>query len=181
MAVAPKPPEPIAPLPYDQCAQPELTQALLPWGDSNSYALAPAGDFTAATGWELAQNATMTLTTQQDGTVGGTLDLPGKGQATSPPMCITQDYPHARLWVRTVSGKPENANFYVVFLQSNGTWGKPVRTSQFKGDKNWTLSNDLFINPAATSSWQQVRFIVQAGDHAGIQVDNLWVDPRASR
>ena len=181
-ATAQTPPD-VPPIDESTCAHPELTQALLPFGDANLYTLAPGGAFANATGWQLANGATITTTVQPDGTTGGVLNLPGKGQATSPVMCITADYPTARLFVRNLEGG-DNVSFNIQYYR-NGAWTKPKDNGGFDGDKkNWTLSPDMPVTPDVNNlGWQQVRFtLLGGGDNRKLQqVDNFWVDPRASR
>jgi hypothetical protein len=185
-AVTAQTPPPVAPLDEATCAHPELSQPLLGFGDSNLYSLAPDGAFdNGGAGWQLANGATINQTVQPDGSFGGVLDLPGKSQATSPPMCITVDYPTARLWSRNITGT-DGVSFNVQYWDKDkGEWTKPKDNGGMKGEKqNWTLSNDMPIKPDPKNlGWQQVRFTLIAGGDPKkrFQVDNFWVDPRASR
>ena len=177
-ATAPTPPS-VAPL--TSCTAPTLSQPFLSFGDPNLYYLAPNGDFTSQGDWYLAGGATIASTTQADGAGGGVLDLPSKATATSPPMCITSDYPTARLWARNIAGS--EGVFFNVQYWTGTAWTKPKDTGQFHGDKNkWKLSNPMNIQPMSGTAWQQVRFTFLAGGtKSRFQVDNFWVDPRASR
>lgn len=105
------------------------------------------------------------------------LDLPSGAQATSPPLCITSDYPRSRLFVRNVSGG-EGVSFYV-YLR-NGEWTAPKNTGRFHGDKSdWTLSGGMNIQPSNKPGWQQARFtFVARGTKSHFQVDDFWVDPK---
>ena len=179
-------PPPVPPLDEATCAHQPLMPALAPFGDVNLYTLAPGGAFADATGWQLAGGATITSTTQPDGTVGGVLELPGKSQATSPPMCITVDYPMGRVWVRNASDD-EDLRFSVQYWDKEKLeWTKPKENGKFKADKEggWNLSKELDIKPDKDDpGWQQVRFTLHVnGDPRKhlVQVDNLWIDPRAS-
>jgi hypothetical protein len=165
--------------PRDTCAASPLSQSLAAFGDLRYYTLAPGGDFALGSDWQLSGGATVGETRQADGTSGGVLDLPSKAQATSPVMCITSDYPIARLRVRNIRGS-EGVFFYVSYLQ-NGQWTAPKNTGQFHGDHaDWTLSNPMNVQPSNTAGWQQVRFtFVAGGNTSRFQVDDFWVDPRA--
>ena len=171
-------PDPVAPL--ASCEAPATSQPFLAWKDSNLYALAPGGSFDALDGggWAFGGGARIVSTTQQDGTTGGVLDLPSKSQATSPPVCITSDFPTARLWVRNVVGS-EGVYFNVQYLR-NGVWSSPKDNGQFHGEKsNWTLSGAMNISPDSTPGWQQVRFTFLAGGTTSrFQENDFWVDPR---
>lgn len=172
-------PAPVAPL--KKCTEPTATQHFLDFGDDNFYALAPGGSFDRGNGWALANGATVASTTEFDGSKGNVLDLPSGSQATSPPMCITSDYPTARLYVRNIKGS-EGVFFNVQYLV-NGVWSDLKDTGQFHGDgTSWTLSNPMNIQPSSAAGWQQVRFTFFAGGSTSrFQVDEFWVDPRASR
>jgi hypothetical protein len=165
-------PAPVAPL--SSCSHGQFSQPLLPFKDKNFYTLAPGGNFEGPTSWELRRGASI----QSVAWRGGVLDLPSGAQATSPPLCITSDYPKARSFVRNVTGA-EGVSFYVSYLR-NGRWTAPSSTGQLKGDKSgWTLSNGMNIKPANTSGWQQARFtFVAGGTKSRFQVDDFWVDPK---
>jgi hypothetical protein len=175
-AVAATPP-PVAPL--DACTQQALSQPLLQFKDSNYYALAPDGAFGAgATGWQLAGGASVQQTTQPDGAAGAVLNLPPGAQATSPPVCITADYPQSRLFVRSLAGT-QGVYFDVQYLR-NGAWSAPKENSQYRGaNASWVLSPPLLIQPDKAIGWQQVRFtLVSSATKGSVQVDDFWVDPR---
>ena len=178
-ATAPAPPS-VAPL--SSCLAPSLSQPFLAFGDSNLYTLAPGGAFdNASNGWYFAGGASIQSTTQHGGSVGGVLDLPSKSQASSPPICITSDYPTARLWTRNVAG---SEGVYLNVQYWNGSsWTNPKDTGGFHGSgSSWTLSNPLNLQPAGTSGWQQVRVTFFAGGtNSRFQVDDFWIDPRSSR
>jgi hypothetical protein len=165
--------------PLTSCAAQTMTQRFAAFGDRNAYTLAPEGDFSSATDWQLSGGAAVVQTTDADGQTGDVLDLPSKAQATSPVMCITSDYPTARLDVRNLKGS-EGVFFYVSYYQ-NGTWTTPKNTGQFHGGhSDWTLSNPMNVQPLKTSGWQQVRFtFVAGGTTSHFQADDFWVDPRA--
>ncbi len=180
-------PPPVPPLDEATCAHQPLSQALLPFGDTNLYTLAPGGAFSNALDWQLAGGATILPTTQPDGSAGGVLSLPGKSQATSPVMCITTDYPMARLWVRNAADD-EDVRFNVQYWDKEHLeWTKPKENGKFKAQKDgaWSLSKELDIKPDKDDpGWQQVRFTLHVqGDPRKhrVEVDNLWIDPRASR
>jgi hypothetical protein len=165
-------PTPVTPL--SDCSHGTFSQPLLAFKDNNFYTLAPGGNFEGPTSWELSRGASV----QADGSRGGVLDLPSGAQATSPPLCITSDYPRSRLFVRNVAGA-EGVSFNVSYLR-NGVWTAPQSTGQAKGDKSaWTLSNGMNIKPSNAPGWQQARFtLVAGGTKSRFQVDDFWVDPK---
>lgn len=165
-------PTPVDPL--SSCSHGVFSQPLLAFKDKHLYTLAPGGDFEGQTSWELSRGASV----QPDASRGGVLDLPSGAQATSPPLCITSDYPKSRLFVRNVAGA-EGVSFYVSYLR-NGLWTTPKNTGQFHGDKSgWTLSGGMNIQPSSAPGWQQARFtFVAGGTKSRFQVDDFWVDPK---
>jgi hypothetical protein len=162
------------------CSAPALSQPLTAFKDFNYYTLAPGGTFDdpAAGEWELTGGAGVVETTQPDGTVNGVLDLPSKAAAVSPVLCITSDYPTARLWVRNLRGS-EGVFFYVSY-NLNGTWTSWKNTGQFHGaGSTWTLSNPMNVQPSKVAGWQPIRFkFVAGGNTSRFQVNDFWVDPR---
>ena len=164
----------------DGCPPPVLYQPFTALKDSNFYMPAPGGTFDdpAGSGWQLSGGARIVQTTQPDGTVAGVLDLPSKAIAVSPSMCITSDYPTARLWVRNLVGS-EGVFFYVSYA-TNGTWTNPKNTGQFHGQQQaWTPSNPMNVQPSNASGWQRVRFtFIAGGNTSRFQVNDFWVDPR---
>jgi hypothetical protein len=161
------------------CTTPALSTPFTAFGDSRLYTLAPGGTFDDPdAGWGLSGGASIVQTTQPDGTVAGVLDLPSKGRAVSPVVCITPDFPTARLWVRNLVGS-EGVFFYVSY-NVNGIWTSPKNTGQFHGDKSvWTLSNPMNVQPLSLVGWQRVRFtFVAGGNTSRFQVNDFWIDPR---
>ena len=171
-ATAVSTPTPVAPL--SVCSHGAFSQPLLAFKDKNLYTLAPGGDFEGSTSWDLSRGASI----QADASHGGVLDLPSGAQATSPPLCITADYPKSRMFVRNVAGS-EGVAFFVSYLR-NGVWTTPKNTGQFHGDKSaWTLSGGMNIQPNGHPGWQQARFtFVAGGTKSHFQVDDFWVDPK---
>jgi hypothetical protein len=164
--------------PLESCATPDLSQPFAGLKDKHYYTLAPGGSFADDGGWDLTGGARILDTTQPDGTSGGVLDMPSRSQAVSPIMCVSVDYPMARLAVRNVVGG-DGVFFYVSYYK-NGVWSNPKNTGQFHGDHGaWTVSNPMNLQPTKVSGWQQVRFVlVGGGNTSRFQVDDFWVDPR---
>ena len=91
-----------------------------------------------------------------------------------------------RLWSRNVSDD-EDVRFNVQYWDAEKLeWTKPKENGKFKATKDgvWTLSKEMDVKPDNDLGWQQVRFTLHVqGDPKKhrVQVDNFWVDPRASR
>ncbi len=176
---------------FTDCTHPPVSQVFAEIGDKALYALAPGGYFDDATsaGWSFSNGATVVRAMQADGSTGAVLDLGSDGVATSPPLCITSDYPTARLRSRNLIGK-DKVSFAVSYLR-DGVWTKPKRTGTFQGAKEkekgkgrggWALSKRLSLKPAKGPGWQQIRVsFIGGGKESRFQVDDFWIDPRASR
>jgi hypothetical protein len=146
-------PPAVAPLNSGNCTNGEMSQALQIFGDLNSYTFAPGGQFDSSAGWQLAKGAKIVSTTQPDGTTGGVLELPGGSQATSPPMCITQDYPMARLWSRQTSGN-ESVSFNVQYYDKfTGQWTTPRDNGDFAGPYYWDQGFDWSSYTDWATAW----------------------------
>ena len=179
--------EPI-PVPLlEECPEHFPSQPFLPFGDANNYVLAPNGQFSdsaAASAWELSDGAAIVEDEQFDGSEGGVLQLESKAQATSPVFCVTADYPTARMQVRNLTGH-DDVHFHVSYWDEKKLeWDKPKSTGKFKGEDDgaWSLSREMNVKPSKDPGWQQVRFTLAVGGGKSlIQVDEFWVDPRASR
>ena len=168
--------------PRDDCALPASTQALIAYGDTDSYFLAPGGSFEDDNAdWYLAGGAQLTQAIGGDGTESGVLALPSGGQAVSPVLCVTSEFPHARIFARSLTGEGEIL-FGVSYYGRHG-WSKFTQTGHIHAkDDTWGLSDLLRLDPARKNGWQQMRLAVYGGGTGNVfQLDNLWLDPRGSR
>jgi hypothetical protein len=164
------------------CAAPALSQPFLTWGDSNWYAIAPgeAPDNFAGAGWTLGGGAKIVTTSLQDGRTGRVLDLPRGSQATSPAICLTSDYPTARMMIRNVSGSSGGSVGFSVSYAGSSTANNPLHTGTFKitGNNNgWNLSDPANLDPSTTPGWQLMQITLTANGAKEFQVYNLYNDP----
>ncbi len=160
------------------CADPVVEQPFAPFGDVRDYVLAPGGDFTAPAeaGWRTYGGASFTPTEQADGSTGGTLALPARSVAVSPPVCVDLHYGTARLWAR--GGRGSRVNVAV----SYGRLDRTRITARLRPGAAWAPSDDIDVRPelgGATSGWRMVTFVIAADPiGATTYLDDLWVDPR---
>ena len=165
------------------CTYPALTQPFLSDGDANWYTLAPGQtvDNFDGSGWTLRNGAKVTSTTVAGGMPGSVLDLPNGAQAVSPPMCVDQGFPTARMMVRSVKGSGSvdvSATYEGISLLglrlSLARDGGSVR-----GADAWAPSNEVDVRPDDRDGWQVVRFTFTArGSRSQSQIYNYYVDPR---
>jgi hypothetical protein len=165
-----------APAQTSACAQPSysLSQPFVGLGDLNSYTLAPgqgAGGFDGE-GWTLTGGARIVTTTLADGSTGTVLDLPASSIAVSPPMCVSSDFPTARVTVRQAADGP-GMKVFVVYTggksggQSSGT---------VNGSSTWGASRPFELHAGKLFGWQQAQYTFQ-GAKGGAQVYDFYVDP----
>jgi hypothetical protein len=177
------------PVDTSMCTAPALSQPFLSWQDTNWYALAAgqAVDNFNGAGWTLSGGAKIVATTLADGTTGSVLDLPSGSQAISPTICLTSDYPSARMMVRNLSGSNGgNVSFSVSYAGTTSA-NSPLQTGTFKTTGNqgvgggWELSDPVALEPSTNSGWQpmQITLTPSGPAKASFEVYNLYVDPRA--
>jgi len=123
------------------CDGQSFTTPFAAWGDSASYTLIPGGDFEGTLeGWQASKKAKI-VTDRVDnlgtGTDAAALALPAKSSVTSPPVCVTTDYPFMRFFARSTDGA-SGSRLTVEVLYDNGG---PVTTVKVA---------DL---PASSTSW----------------------------
>lgn len=163
------------------CQAAELFQPFTGAGDNNLYMLAPGQSSTTfeGQGWTLSGGASIETTTLPSGGTGPVLNLPSGSEAVSPSMCVTKEYPVARMEVRDVVGA-EGVSFNVSY-DGKPNWQKPQNTGQVRGNGNgWTLSNTVNTQPFNEPGWQLVRItLIPGGKNSDFQVDNFYIDPYA--
>jgi hypothetical protein len=164
------------------CEGQSFAQQFEAYGDSNYYTLAPGGEFNSASeGWELSNGAQIVETTRPDGTTGGVLNMPSGSVAVSPPVCVTLQYPTARVSVRDVNGS-EGVAVAVAYANTK-TAEAPKNVGQVHGQQSsWTLSNPFNVQPQTaghSEETREVRFVFTAkGKTSDFQLSGLYVDPR---
>ena len=165
------------------CTYPALSQPFLSFGDANWYTLAPGQtvDNFDGSGWTLRNGAKVTSTTVAGGMPGSVLDLPSGAQAVSPPMCVDEGFPTARMMVRSVKG----AGSVDVSATYEGISLLGIRLSLARdsgavsGGDAWGPSDEVDVRPDDRVGWQVVRFTFTArGSRSQSQIYNYYVDPR---
>ncbi len=165
------------------CTYPALTQPFLSFGDANWYTLAPGQsvDNFNGSGWTLRNGAKVTPTTVGSGMAGSVLDLPNGAQAVSPPMCVDQGFPTARMMIRSVKGA--GSVDVTATYEGISLLGIPVSLARnsgtVRGTSAWAPSDSVDVRPDDRSGWQVVRFTFTArGAGSQSQIYNYYVDPR---
>ncbi len=165
------------------CTGQTFSQAFAAFGDTNEYTLVQDGNFNSGSeGWELSKGAQIVTSGGPHGSTGGVLDLPSGATAVSPPVCVTLEYPTARVFVRDVKGS-EGVAVGLAYAGTNRTVASPQNVGQVHGQQtDWTLSNPINVQPQIAGSdegTREARFVFTAGGNTSeFQLSGLYVDPR---
>ncbi len=161
------------------------TNVFAAWGDARDYALTPDGGFeNGAAGWALDGNAAVTEG-NENFQVGGaadhqSLDLPAGSSATSPSFCVSRREDVVRLFVRSDSGRKARLKVEEIYTDAaNGDMSE--RVDKLRATESWDASGRLKIMLPDTGSRLSttnvsLRF-TPLGD-AGVQIDDVYIDPR---
>jgi hypothetical protein len=155
------------------------------FGDSAQYTLAPGGSFeSGAPGWSLSR-ASVVEGNESYNLVPGThsLAIGSGGQAVSPWVCISSEYPTFRLMAKRVGG----SGLLNVSLQYVNVLGLGVNLSvaNLESDPSWApspamrLGNSLPLWLPGTSL--QIRLVFQPGGTSSWSIDDVFLDPYSRR
>jgi len=164
------------------CEGQTFSQPFTAENDFNYYTLVHGGEFNSASeGWTLSRGAQIVQATRPNAATGGVLNLPSGARAVSPTVCVTLQYPTARVWVRSVRGAA--AVTVGVAYAGTPTATNPQAVGQLHGQQgSWTLSEPFNLEPQIAGSGEgprEVRFVFVAGGLiSDFQLYGLWVDPR---
>ena len=165
--------------PASACAG-KSSQPFAPWGDFNSYELAPNGTLESTNGWTLTGGAKLVNGSEPFAATGRlgqySLSIPAGATATSPAMCIDEVRPTFRFFAKAVQGSAaslraealaERPSQYAALGSVSGTtvWA-PVAPMD-------TGAKSLLLDGKGTAA-VRLRFTA-TGDW---QIDDLFVDPR---
>jgi hypothetical protein len=167
------------------CPGQTFSQPFEALNDSNYYTLVEGSEFNdPSEGWELSGGAQFVETTRPDGTTGGALDLPTGAKAISPVVCVTLQYPSARMWVQNAAGGG-SVTVSVAYVGTK-TEDAPKNVGRVQGAPGggWTLSKPFGLQPQIAGSVEEtreVRFHLTAGGKGSeYRLFGLYVDPRMS-
>jgi len=170
------------------CSYTGAAQVFRPWGDTDSYVLAPNGGFeSGALGWGLFGGA-QTVEGNESFYLNGSGDssslaLPAGSSAISPPVCMSLDTPTFRLVARNTGSTSSGLRVEAVYPLLGLIRTKTVSTVY--GGPNWAPSQKMStvltlstIVGTLIPSAVQIR-ITPVGSGGNWQVDDLYVDPFA--
>lgn len=170
------------------CSYTGAEQVFKPWGDSNSYVLAPDGGFEAGgAGWAFSGGAKTVAGNESfflnDASDSNSLSLPSGSSAVSPPVCMSLDTPTFRLLARNTGNASSGLRVEAVYPLLGLIRTKTVSTVY--GGPNWAPSQQMStvltlstIVGTLIPSSVQIR-ITPTGSGGNWQVDDLYIDPFA--
>ncbi|MEA2462316.1 MAG: hypothetical protein QOJ98_63 [Acidobacteriota bacterium] len=157
------------------CPVPTLYQPFTAIGDSNSYFLAPGGDFEQAGVWSTSGDAETVADARTADWGGSTALRLNTATATSPTFCADGTYPHLRLAAK--AGR--SAIALTVEAVSDGGIPVPLATLTPSGFRSWDYSEFVPLAPAVGLSLNQFTHtklrVRTIGDWT---VDAVSIDPR---
>lgn len=171
------------------CPYSGAEQVFSPWGDSNSYVLAPDGGFEAGgSGWSLSGGATAVNGNESfflnDPSDTKSLSLPAGSSAVSPSICMSIDTPTFRLLARN-TGDPTS------YLRVEATYSLLglVRTktlSTVQAGPSWAPSQQMstvltLSTIVGTLTPSAIKIRITPVGTGNWQVDDLYIDPFARR
>jgi hypothetical protein len=171
------------------CDYPDPAQIFLAWGDDASYTLAPQGDFSATDGWTLSKDASVVPTADPFSGAQQSLQLGHDGQAASPAMCVSLDYPTFRFFTRDVGGNGKaNLKVDVLYEDFDGHV-KHLTIARLKARSDWqpSLVVPIYMNMLAAASPSGVTAVAFEFKAEGLQkgetlsISSFYLDPYCSR
>jgi hypothetical protein len=176
------------------CVFPTSSALFQPWADTNSYFVAPGGDFEAGlSGWSAAGGAAVVAGNESyDVGRGGSssLALPTTSSVvTTPTMCVTSNAPVFRMFVKNNGNLGYIDGQLAVYLNFSGADGKlqQVKIAALKvNNTKWTLSPKIsfiqYLSTPLQSGYANISFTIKPNDtHGNWQIDDLYVDPYSSK
>ncbi|MGN6277006.1 MAG: hypothetical protein ACTHNP_13915 [Solirubrobacterales bacterium] len=170
------------------CSYTGAEQVFQPWGDSNSYVLAPNGGFEAGgTGWALSGGA-KTVEGNESFYLNGagdshSLSLPSGSSAVSSPICMALDTPTFRLLARNTGDTSSGLRVEAIYPLLGLIHTKTISTVY--AGPSWAPSQQMStvltlstIVGTLIPSSVQIR-ITPVGSGGNWQVDDLYIDPFA--
>jgi hypothetical protein len=169
------------------CPWPSQSQAFAGWGDSNSYFLAPGGDFKNTSGWAFSGGAGVA-----SGGAGynsadtNSLALPTtSAAATTPTFCVTSQAPVFRMFIKNSGANGHIDGQLAIYLNFTGADGKAQQV-KIAGltvkSTSWTLTDPIsfiqYISTPLKSGIANISFTVKPNDnHGNWQIADIYVDP----
>jgi hypothetical protein len=173
------------------CEDQVFEQPFLRWNDRRDYTLAPNGSFeTGLDGWIVSEGVHVEEHANpfRPGAGSSALYMPAASAAVSPPVCVTPDYPVARLFGQTIVPGRSAATLRVQVVFPPKVEGadprvKPAGT--LRRERTWDPTRRFALSPGQIAkaagpdgtAMIRLRFTTRQG--AEWLIDDVFVDPRA--
>jgi hypothetical protein len=179
------------PIPTTSVACPGTTGTpFAPWGDTDSYMLAPTGDFEAtsfasAGGWTLTGGAAQVAGSETFGvhakTDSHSLSIPAGATATTPAICVNVNDPTIRLFA-TRGNTGSTLNVDVIATLVNGV-SVTIPLAKLQAGSAWAPTPAIYFHAnvfalKSLNGQTSVRFRFTSAGNAGFKIDDLYLDPR---
>ena len=173
------------------CVDQVFEQPFLAWNDQRSYTLVPNGSFELGLeGWTVSDGVEVRPHANglRPDPGSSALFMPPASAATSPPVCVTPDYPVARLFGKTVIPGRSAATLRVEVVYPPAVEGGSSRrkpSGTLRRERTWDSTRKLGMSPGQIAraagpdgtTLIRLRFTTRKG--AGWLLDDVFVDPRA--
>ncbi len=169
-----------------KCESASLSEPFLKWGDTNTYSIAPSGDFESSTpAWTLsggAQRVTGSEPFAVTGILGSSsLALPMGAQAQSPFTCIEPNDRTLRFFARS-DGAEAHVRVSVVYQTILGNVALPVGTAVVKSSWEPTATFHTGVLLGALLSEGSIHVALHFTPVSGnSRIDDVFIDPRMRR
>ena len=169
----------------ENCAAQELSQPFLPWADPADYMLAPDGGFEeGGSTWSLEDGAAVVAGNEshyvRDPGDSHSLKLPAGSSAKSDALCVGNEHPTIRLFVRN-TGSALSALRVKVHVELAGGDVHSLPIGFVGGDSSWQPTRPIAIrvnNLVPPGEYTPVAFEFTAlGSGGNWQIDDVYVDP----
>ncbi len=159
------------------------------WGDTDLYALAPGGDFESTLGWKGTGDARLYKENDPfnlSGPGATSVYLEGAATVTSPAICVDETRPFLRYMTRAIwKGNQTKIRVEALWTDADGPKSLLLDEMSLKGYTEWGPSPQVPLGAklplkGVDSLNVQLRFSL-ANATGDWLVDNVFIDPRASR
>jgi hypothetical protein len=164
------------------CAVSSSSALFAPWSDSNLYTPFPGSTFElGAQSWSFKGGAA--IVSGDDNALLGTggshsLQIPGKGSATSPSLCVDSTMPSMRFFVRRVSG---TGNLTVIGTLGHGKTSDSATLATLAATAIWTPTTPV-VFPSTFAALTgdgslSAQFLFTADAGSTFRIDDISMDP----
>jgi hypothetical protein len=169
------------------CDYGAASQVFAPWGDDQTYALAPQGDFSDTSSWTF-KHANVVADSNALGPNALALGQ-GDSEAISPAMCVNLTNPTIRLMMRDVGGNGKSDVKLTVLYEDLNGHVQHLTLAKLRAGSDWspTLTIPIGVNILSTASDSGMTAVAFDFKVEGLQKNetlelaDLYVDPYCSR